>query len=137
MLSHHGTQSLANAPLPSTNSMLDPSPHYKRCLLSQAFLAWTKTTSSGNPERSISKRTIVDAQTNAEKREPLYAQMANNLLQLSALKFSQIGPLVEDESDGSASIKGRSLIANMNDIVVHTNAQPCILPSQVYGSASL
>jgi hypothetical protein len=87
-----------------------------------------------DPERPIEKRPILDPDIGQEKLEFLYSQMANILLQLSSLKFPQIGSLIEAE-DGSISVKGRPLIANMTDLVVHTNAPASILPSQTYASA--
>ncbi|POR33713.1 Uncharacterized protein TPAR_06097 [Tolypocladium paradoxum] len=88
-----------------------------------------------DPERPIDERPILDPEISEEKLEFLYAQMANILLQLSTLKFPRIGSLVEEEGQDSASVKGRPLIENMNDIVVHTDAPPSILPSQTYASA--
>lgn len=86
-----------------------------------------------DPARAVDMRPILDPQISERKLELLYAQMANILLQLSALKFPRIGSLAEHEE--SASVIGRPLIANMNDIVVHTNAPPAILPSQAYDSS--
>ena len=62
--------------------------------------------------------------------------MANILLQLSALKFPLIGSLIEESKRDNCSIrvKGRPLNANMNDIIVHTNAPVSIIPSQTYAS---
>lgn len=88
-----------------------------------------------DPERAVSERPVLDLEIGEDKLEFLYAQMANILLQLSALEFPRIGSLVENEGDDSISIKGRPLIQNMNDLVVHTNMPPRILPSQTYDSA--
>lgn len=87
-----------------------------------------------HPKRAADKRPILDPDI-GEKLEFLYTQMANILLQLSSLKFPQIGSLIEEEGGGSISVKGRPLIANMNDLVVHTNAPESILLSQTYASA--
>lgn len=88
-----------------------------------------------DPERAISERPVLDPEIGEDKLEFLYAQMANILLQLSTLEFPRIGSLVENEGHDSISIKGRPLIQNMTDLVVHTNMPPSILPSQTYDSA--
>ncbi|KAK0384725.1 hypothetical protein NLU13_7203 [Sarocladium strictum] len=87
-----------------------------------------------DPTLAFERRPVLDPQISERKLELLYAQMANILLQLSALRFPQIGSLAKHEE--SASVMGRPLIANMNDIVVHTNAPPAILPSQAYNSSA-
>ncbi|KAF9784254.1 hypothetical protein IL306_007722 [Fusarium sp. DS 682] len=74
-------------------------------------------------------RELLDATRAVDKRPILDAQISEG-----KLDFLGFGSLVEH--DDSASVRGRPLIANMNDIVVHTNAPPDILPSQVYGSAA-
>lgn len=75
-----------------------------------------------DPELPFNKRPVLNPLIGEEKLEFLYGQMANILLQLSALEFPRIESTVEDEGEGSASVKGRPLTENMNDIVVHTNA---------------
>ncbi|KAM7184499.1 hypothetical protein V8F33_012960 [Rhypophila sp. PSN 637] len=87
-----------------------------------------------DPERASDKRPILDPDIGEEKLEFLYSQIASILLQLSSLKFPRIGSLVEEEGEVSISVKGCPLIANMNDLVVHTNAPASILPSQTYAS---
>lgn len=87
-----------------------------------------------DPQRAADQRPILDQDISKEKLEFLYSQMANILLQLFSLKFPRIGSLVEDKGQDSISIKGRPLIANMNDIVVHTSAPASILPSRTYTS---
>ncbi|KAM4065595.1 hypothetical protein HRG_010670 [Hirsutella rhossiliensis] len=88
-----------------------------------------------DPEREAGKRPTLDHEIGEEKLEPLYAQMANILLQLSTLKFPRIGSLVEGVDEESASVKGRPLIVNMTEIAVHTNAPPSTLPSQTFAPA--
>ncbi|KAJ2992102.1 hypothetical protein NUW58_g2287 [Xylaria curta] len=88
-----------------------------------------------DPERAPDQRPILNPDIGEEKLEFLYSQIANILLQLSSLKFPRIGSLVEREGGTSTSVEGRPLIANMNDLVVHTNAPASILPSQTYTSA--
>ncbi|KAH8729212.1 phosphotransferase family protein [Ilyonectria robusta] len=88
-----------------------------------------------DPERGIDERPVLNPNITNEKLEVLYGQMANILLQLSTLKFPRIGSLIEKKAEGSISANGRPLIANMNDIVVHTNTPANILPSQTYASA--
>ncbi|KAI0380691.1 phosphotransferase family protein [Hypomontagnella monticulosa] len=88
-----------------------------------------------DPTRPIDERPRLDPKVSEEKLERLYAQMANILLQLHNLKFPRIGSLVEEEGEGSATIKGRPLTANMIDIVVHTDAPASVLPSKTYDSA--
>lgn len=87
-----------------------------------------------DPERAIDERPILNPDIGEEKLEFLYSQIANILLQLSSLKFPQIGSLVEKEDGVSTSVEGRPLIMNMTDLVVHTNAPASILPSQTYAS---
>lgn len=88
-----------------------------------------------DPERPVDKRPVLNPNIAEETLELLYSQMANILLQLSAFTFPRIGSLVEEQGENSVSVKGRPLIANMNDIVVHTNMPASILPSQTYASA--
>lgn len=88
-----------------------------------------------DPQRAADKRPVLDPDISEKKLEFLYSQMANILLQLFSLKFPRIGSLVEEEGGHSVSIKGRPLIANMSDIVVHTNAPASILPSRTYSSS--
>ncbi|KAI1753171.1 phosphotransferase family protein [Xylaria castorea] len=88
-----------------------------------------------DPKRAANERPILDPDIGEEKLEFLYSQAANILLQLSFLKFPRIGSLVEKEGGISTSVEGRPLIANMNDLIVHTNAPASILPSQTYASA--
>ncbi|KAB5576254.1 phosphotransferase family protein [Coniochaeta sp. 2T2.1] len=87
-----------------------------------------------DPRRAAGQRPVLDPSISEEKLEFLYSQMANFLLQLFSLKFPRIGSLVEEKGGDSVSIKGRPLIANMNDLVVHTGAPASILPSQTYTS---
>ena len=88
-----------------------------------------------DPTRAYDDTPILDPEISEEKLEGLYAQMANILLQLSTLKFPRIGSLVQDDENQPASVETRPLTVNMNDIVVHTDAPPDILPSQAYSSA--
>ncbi|KID85054.1 phosphotransferase family protein [Metarhizium guizhouense ARSEF 977] len=74
---------------------------------------------------------VLDANISEQKLEFLYRQMANIVLQLSALSFPQIGSLVQDE-DGAFSISGRPLIQNMNSLVEFAGVVPSLLPSQQY-----
>lgn len=82
------------------------------------------------PERAPDQRPILDPDISEEKLEFLYSQVASILLQLFSLKFPRIGSLIEKEGGGTISVDGRPLIANMNDLVVHTSAPAGILPSQ-------
>ncbi|KAM3484423.1 hypothetical protein MY8738_002275 [Beauveria namnaoensis] len=61
----------------------------------------------------------------------LYGQMANILLQLSTLSFTQIGSLVQDKN-GLNSTSGRPLIQNMNSLVEFAGVPPKLLPSQPF-----
>lgn len=88
-----------------------------------------------NPARPIEAHPELDPNITEEKLELLYGQMANILLQLSKLKFLRIGSLLENNDKTSASVGGRPLIANMNDIAMHTSAPASILPNQMYASA--
>ncbi|KAH8171104.1 phosphotransferase enzyme family protein [Sarocladium implicatum] len=75
-----------------------------------------------DPDRGIDERPVLNPNITDDKLELLYRQMANILLQLSHLKFPRIGSLVEDGSQSIASVKGRPLTANMNDIVTYDSA---------------
>ncbi|CAJ2507621.1 Uu.00g088070.m01.CDS01 [Anthostomella pinea] len=70
-----------------------------------------------------------------QKLEFLYGQMANIMLQLSALAFPRIGPLVQ-EADGRFTVSGRPLIQNMNSLVEFTGIPATLVPSQPYSSAN-
>ncbi|KAI1136930.1 phosphotransferase family protein [Hypoxylon sp. FL0543] len=87
-----------------------------------------------DPTLPINKHPILDPNIDQEKLELLYGQMANILLQLSALKFPRIGSLVEKD-DGSISVEGRPIIVNMNDIAIHTNTPASMFLTQTYDSA--
>lgn len=88
-----------------------------------------------DPNRPIDARPVLDPNITEEKLELLYGQMANILLQLSKLKFPRIGSLLESGDKTSASIGGRPLTANMNNIAIHTSAPASILPNQTYAFA--
>lgn len=89
----------------------------------------------GDPKRPKDQRPLLDPMVDEEKLSLLYGQMANILLQLSTLRFPQIGSLVEETSEGpqsSVRVGGRPLTANMMDILVHTNTAEELLPSRTY-----
>ncbi|OTA78187.1 hypothetical protein M434DRAFT_38540 [Hypoxylon sp. CO27-5] len=88
-----------------------------------------------DPHVLIHRHPILNPDISKEKLELLYGQMANILLQLSTLRFPRIGSLVEEQGGSNISVKGRPLTANMNNLVIHTDAPPSILPSQTYASA--
>ncbi|KAF7538019.1 hypothetical protein G7Z17_g12714 [Cylindrodendrum hubeiense] len=88
-----------------------------------------------DPERPIDGPAVLNPDIAEEKLELLYGQMANILLQLSTLRFPRIGSLVEEKGENSISVRGRPLIANMNEIVAYTDTPESILPSQTYDSA--
>lgn len=77
---------------------------------------------------------VLDPDISEQKLEFLYGQMANILLQLSALTFPQIGSLVQGV-DGRFSVSGRPLIQNMNSLIEFTGISATLLPSQQYSSA--
>ncbi|KAK6851402.1 phosphotransferase family protein [Apiospora arundinis] len=77
---------------------------------------------------------VLDPNIRQPRLEFLYGQMADILLQLSVLRFSRIGSLVQD-GDGSFSVSGRPLIQNMNSLVEFTGIAPTVLPSQEYVTA--
>ncbi|PHH90764.1 hypothetical protein CDD83_2720 [Cordyceps sp. RAO-2017] len=70
-----------------------------------------------------------------ERLKLLYGQMANILLQLSTLSFSQIGSLVE-EKEGQISVSGRPLIQNMNSLVEFASVPSKLLPSKQYRTST-
>ncbi|KPM44173.1 hypothetical protein AK830_g2389 [Neonectria ditissima] len=120
---HHGTaaENIANL---GPFIIMDYIDHHQN--MSRALL---------DPDRPIDDRPVLNPNIAQETLELLYGQMANILLQLSTLKFPRIGSLIEEKGESSVSVGGRPLIANMNDIVVHTNAPASILPSKTYASS--
>lgn len=79
---------------------------------------------------------VLDPDVGTEKLELLYRQMANILLQLSALPtLDRIGSLVRDE-DGGYRVSGRPLTCNMNSILEFTEAPPSLLPDRPYYSTA-
>lgn len=85
-----------------------------------------------DPKRPIDERPVLDPDIGQEKLELLYGQMANILLQLSAVTFHRIGSLGPPGDDGSASVDRRPLTINMNDLIVHTKMPTGILPDKTY-----
>jgi hypothetical protein len=71
-----------------------------------------------DPKRPIDERPELNPNIPEEKLELLYGQMANILLQLSALRFPRIGSLVEDREQNVSRVEGRPLTANMMDLVL-------------------
>lgn len=88
-----------------------------------------------DPKHPTSEKPVLNPDISEDKLGYLYAQMANILLQLSTLEFPRIGSLVQNKDNNAISVEGRPLIQNMNDLVVHTNMPPSILPSKTYDSA--
>ncbi|KFX87302.1 hypothetical protein V490_08362 [Pseudogymnoascus sp. VKM F-3557] len=62
-------------------------------------------------------RPILDPAVDEGKLQKLYGQMADVLLQLSLLSFSNIGSLTQDNDEGTWSVTARPLAANMNEVV--------------------
>ncbi|KAI0397428.1 phosphotransferase family protein [Xylariaceae sp. FL0594] len=87
-----------------------------------------------DPNQAIGERHRLDPNVSEEKLHKLYSQMANILLQLSTLKFSRIGSLVEEEED-VFSVSSKPLTDNMNALVEHTDMPPGLLPSQSYATS--
>lgn len=88
-----------------------------------------------DPDRDIDESPVLNPHIAEETLGLLYGQMANILLQLSQLRFPRIGSIVGEKGESADSIGGRPLIANMNDIVVHTSAPTNMLPAQTYASS--
>lgn len=63
----------------------------------------------------------------------LCRQMANILLQLSALSFSRIGSLIQDKQ-GQFSVSGRPLMQNINSLLEFTNSPACLLPAHGFAT---
>ncbi|KAI9681529.1 MAG: hypothetical protein M1817_002813 [Caeruleum heppii] len=80
-------------------------------------------------------RPFLDPDISETKLEKLYGQMADVLLQLAKLSFSEIGSLGERD-DGSWAVTGRPLTFNMNELVQLANVPPSKLPSSTFPTAS-
>src|SRR5690348_4631850 len=77
---------------------------------------------------------VLDSNISQQKLEFLYKQMANIVLQLSTLTFSQIVSLDQD-NNGTISVSGRPCIHNMNSLLEFAGVSPTILPSQPYSTS--
>lgn len=88
-----------------------------------------------DPKRPIDDRPVLDPDIDQEKLELLYSQMADILLQLSSLDFSRIGSLSQPQEGDPVSVERRPLTVNMDQLLIHTNMPPQILPSQTYDTA--
>lgn len=92
-----------------------------------------------DPDRSSEERPVLNSNISTEKLEYLYGQMAQIMLQLFSLKFPKIGSLTEKKGENDKKffcVGGRPLIANMNEIIVHTNAPASVLPPESFSSAN-
>ncbi|KAL1890460.1 hypothetical protein Sste5346_008289 [Sporothrix stenoceras] len=90
-----------------------------------------------DPTRPPGKRPILDPYVDENRLEHIYDQVADILVQLDLLKFPRIGSLLQDESTGQIDVKGRPLLANMIDVVVHTSMpEEAIMPAldSTYGT---
>lgn len=95
--------------------------------------AMTLSHALNNPLNEPDERHSLDPHIGEEKLEFLYRQMANIVLQLSQLRFPQIGSLEVDES-GQILPKGRPLIQNMNSIMEFTGIPSSFLPAKTLSS---
>ncbi|CAK7220435.1 hypothetical protein SCUCBS95973_004154 [Sporothrix curviconia] len=83
-----------------------------------------------DPTRALGKRPILDPNIDDHRLASIYAQVADILLQLDSLRFPRIGSLLEDPATGHIEVRGRPLLANMIDLVVHTDMpEEGILPA--------
>lgn len=83
-----------------------------------------------DPNRPLGKRPILDTDVDEKRLDHIYDQVADILVQLDSLKFPRIGSLLQDESTGQIDVRGRPLLANMIDVVIHTNMpSEGVLPS--------
>lgn len=87
-----------------------------------------------DPQRKAGESHVLDANISEQKLEFLYQQMADIVLQLSTLSFSQIGSMLQNQ-DGTFSVSGRPLIQNMNSLIEFAGVNPSLLPSKQYGSS--
>ncbi|KPM39113.1 hypothetical protein AK830_g7468 [Neonectria ditissima] len=76
----------------------------------------------------------LDPDIDEQKLRSLYRQMANIILQLSTLSFSQIGSLIYDEKGFSTS--GRPLIQNMNSLLDFTDCPASLLPAHAFSTSN-
>ncbi|KAG8426552.1 hypothetical protein J3459_008030 [Metarhizium acridum] len=86
---------------------------------------------------------VLDANISNQKLKFLYRQMADILLQLSTLRFSHIGSLVQDKDEAVSvsgrpliHVSGRPLIQNMNSLVELAGVVPSLLPSKRYSTST-
>lgn len=95
----------------------------------------TMSDALNDPLIEADKSHVLEVNISQQKLEFLYRQMANIILQLSALTFPRIGSLVQDQ-DGHFSVSGRPLIQNMNSLVEFAGVSPSLLPSQRYATST-
>ncbi|KAI0483672.1 hypothetical protein F4859DRAFT_528999 [Xylaria cf. heliscus] len=86
-----------------------------------------------DPTLEIGDLQIIDPNITEEKLVKLYGQMANILLQLSNLSFSQIGSLIQD-ANGNCSASGRPLTLYMNALAGWICPDSAPLPSGPYST---
>ncbi|KAH7176323.1 phosphotransferase family protein [Dactylonectria macrodidyma] len=89
-----------------------------------------------DPALSPGERPVLNPAIDEERLEFMYRQMANILLQLFNLRFPRIGSVVEAKRKYAASITGRPLTRNMNDMIMQTNTPESVLPTGTFGSTS-
>ncbi|KJR86276.1 uncharacterized protein SPSK_02455 [Sporothrix schenckii 1099-18] len=77
-----------------------------------------------DPDRPVEKHPVLNPNIDERHLALLYKQVADVLLQLDVLRFPRIGSLVEDAATGTIDVKGRPLLANMIDVVIHTAFPP-------------
>jgi hypothetical protein len=68
------------------------------------------------PGRPLEERPILDPSIDEEKLRKLYGQIADVLLQLSSLSFSEIGSLAQVD-ENTWTVSGRPISSNMNEVV--------------------
>ncbi|KAF7545964.1 hypothetical protein G7046_g9442 [Stylonectria norvegica] len=91
----------------------------------------TLSAALNDPALEPDARHVLDPNISDTKLKYLYGQMANILLQLSSLRFPQIGSLIKGE-DGAISVSGRPIFQNMNALVEVAAVNPDLLPTQTY-----
>lgn len=91
-----------------------------------------------DPDRPVEKHPVLNPIIDEARLTFFYKQVAQVLLQLDGLRFPCIGSLVEDKASGNINVKGRPLLANMIELVIHTDAPAediLPLPSTTYSDS--
>ena len=83
-----------------------------------------------DPNRPVEKHPVLNPNIDETRLTFLYKQVADILLQLDGLRFTRIDSLVKDKTTGAIDVNRRPLLANMIELIIHTDTPAeGILPS--------